>query len=37
MPTKCRPTLLEFASVESRRVIAAFDRGAVTSGAVTEY
>jgi hypothetical protein len=33
MPTECSPTLFEFASVESRRVVAGFDGGAITSNA----
>jgi hypothetical protein len=33
MPTECSPTPFEFAPVESRRVVAAFDGGAVTSNA----
>jgi hypothetical protein len=33
MPTECNPDLFGFASVEGRRVVAAFDGGAVTSDA----
>jgi hypothetical protein len=33
MPTECNPALFEFAPVESRQVVAAFDGGAVTSDA----
>jgi len=33
MPTECSPDLFDFASVESRAVVAAFDGGAVTSDA----
>jgi hypothetical protein len=33
MPTQCSPTLFEFAAVEARRVVAAFDGGAITSNA----
>jgi hypothetical protein len=33
MPTKCSPTLFEFAPVEDRRVVAGFDGGAITSHA----
>jgi hypothetical protein len=33
MPTECSPTLFEFAPVEGRRVVAAFDGGAITSNA----
>ena len=33
MPTECSPALFEFAPVESRRVVAAFDGGAITSNA----
>lgn len=33
MPTECSPALLEFAPVEGRRVVAAFDGGAITSNA----
>jgi Transposase DDE domain group 1 len=33
MPTECSPTLFEFASVESRAVVASFDGGAITSDA----
>ena len=33
MPTECSPTLFEFASVEGRQVVAAFDGGAITSDA----
>jgi hypothetical protein len=33
MPTECSPEVFEFARVEGRRVVAAFDGGAVTSDA----
>ena len=33
MPTECSATLFEFAPVEGRRVVAAFDGGAITSDA----
>ena len=33
MPTECNPTLLDFAPVEGRHVVAAFDGGAITSDA----
>jgi Transposase DDE domain group 1 len=33
MPTECNATLFEFAPVEGRRVVAAFDGGAITSDA----
>ena len=33
MPTECSPALFEFAPVEGRRVVAAFDGGAITSDA----
>ena len=33
MPTECNPGLFDFGSVEGRRVVAAFDGGAVTSDA----
>ena len=33
MPTECSPTLFEFAPVEGRAVVAAFDGGAITSDA----
>src|SRR5512143_1166862 len=33
MPTECNPALFEFGNVEGRRVVAAFDSGAVTSDA----
>jgi hypothetical protein len=33
MPTECNPKLFEFAPVEGRQVVAAFDRGPITSGA----
>ena len=33
MPTECSPTLLEFAPVEGRTVMADFDGGALTSDA----
>jgi hypothetical protein len=33
MPTQCSSTLFEFAAVETRRVVAAFDGGAITSNA----
>ena len=33
MPTECSPTLFEFTPVDGRRVIAAFDGGAITSDA----
>ena len=33
MPTECSATLFEFAPVEGRRVVAAFDGGAITSNA----
>ena len=33
MPTECNPTLFEFAPVEGREVVAAFDGGAITSDA----
>lgn len=33
MPTDCNPKLFEFAPVEGRRVVAAFDGGAITSDA----
>ena len=33
MPTGCIPTLFEFAPVESRKVVANFDAGAITSDA----
>jgi hypothetical protein len=33
MPTECSPALFEFAPVEGRRVVAAFDGGAITSNA----
>jgi hypothetical protein len=33
MPTECNPKLFEFAPVEGRRVVAAFDGGAITSDA----
>ena len=33
MPTECSPTLFEFARVEGRAVVAAFDGGAITSDA----
>ena len=29
MPTECNPELFEFAPVEGRRVVAAFDGGAI--------
>jgi hypothetical protein len=35
MPTECNPELFEFAPVEGRRVVAAFDGGAITSDAGT--
>jgi Transposase DDE domain group 1 len=31
MPTECNPELFEFAPVEGRRVVAAFDGGTITS------
>jgi hypothetical protein len=31
MPTECSPALFEFAPVETRRVVAGFDGGAITS------
>ena len=33
MPTECSATLFEFAPVEGRQVVAAFDGGAITSDA----
>ena len=33
MPTECNPTLFEFTPVDGRRVVAAFDGGAITSDA----
>ena len=33
MPTECSPTLFDFAPVEGRAVVAAFDGGAITSDA----
>jgi hypothetical protein len=33
VPTECNPTLFEFAPVEGRQVVAAFDGGAITSDA----
>jgi hypothetical protein len=30
MPTECSPELFEFAPVEGRRVVAAFDGGSIT-------
>jgi hypothetical protein len=33
VPTECSPTLFEFAPVEGRQVVAAFDGGAITSDA----
>ena len=33
MPTECNATLFEFAPVEGRQVVAAFDGGAITSDA----
>src|SRR5215472_8195039 len=33
MPTDCTPNFFEFASVEGRKVVAAFDAGPVTSDA----
>ena len=33
MPTECSPALFDFAPVETRRVVAAFDGGAITSNA----
>jgi hypothetical protein len=33
VPTECIPTLFEFAPVEGRQVVAAFDGGAITSDA----
>ena len=33
MPTECNPTLFELAPVDGRRVVAAFDGGAITSDA----
>jgi hypothetical protein len=33
MPTECNPTLFEFAPVEGRRLVAAFDGGSITSDA----
>src|SRR3712207_8524140 len=33
MPTECSPALFDFAAVESRRVVAGFDGGAITSNA----
>ncbi len=33
MPTECSPALFEFAPVETRRVVAGFDGGAITSNA----
>ena len=33
MPTECNPTLFEFAPVDGRQVVAAFDGGAITSDA----
>jgi hypothetical protein len=33
MPTECSPALFDFAAVETRRVVAAFDGGAITSNA----
>jgi len=33
VPTECNATLFEFAPVEGRQVVAAFDRGAITSDA----
>ena len=33
MRTECSPALFEFAPVEGRRVVAAFDGGAITSNA----
>ena len=33
MPTECSPELFEFAPVEGRQVVAAFDGGAITSDA----
>jgi hypothetical protein len=34
MPTECSPALFEFAPVETRRVVAGFDGGAITSNAL---
>src|SRR5690348_1175028 len=33
MPTECNPALFEFAPVEGRQVVSAFDGGAITSDA----
>jgi hypothetical protein len=33
MPTECSPVLLDFAPVEGRQVVAAFDGGTITSDA----
>jgi len=33
MPTDCNPKLFEFEAVERKRVVAAFDGGAITSNA----
>lgn len=33
MPTECNATLFEFAPVDGRQVVAAFDGGAITSDA----
>jgi hypothetical protein len=33
VPTECNPTLFEFAPVDGRQVVAAFDGGAITSDA----
>ena len=33
MPTECNPALFEFAPVEGRQVVAAFDGGTITSDA----
>ena len=33
MPTECNPALFEFAPVDGRAVVAAFDGGAITSNA----
>jgi hypothetical protein len=33
VPTECNPTLFEFAPAKDRRMVAAFDGGAITSGA----
>jgi len=33
MPTECSPALFDFAAVETRRVVAGFDGGAITSNA----